>query len=61
MHAIISIRQHALKVPVIVAVIEQCERQFLWKSPFNAIAQVHGVPKETSDKAQDRVCVVVVC
>ena len=30
MNAIIAIHHHALKVPDIVAVIEQCERQLLY-------------------------------
>jgi hypothetical protein len=41
MNAIMAIHQHALKVPEIVSVIEECERRFLLKSPFNSIAKLH--------------------
>ena len=50
MSAIIAIHRHALKVPEIVAVIEQCERRFLLTSPFDAIAELHRVPNECSDQ-----------
>lgn len=46
MNAIIAIHQHALKVPEIVAVIEQCERKFLLKSPFNSIAKLHIIVRQ---------------
>ena len=40
-NAMLQIHQHALKSPAIVAVIEQCERRFLLKSPFNSITKLH--------------------
>ena len=43
MNAIIAIHQHALKVPEIVAGIEQCERRFLLKLPFESINKLHFV------------------
>ena len=40
-NAVLAIHQHALKVPEIVEVIEQCERRFLLKSPFNSLTKLH--------------------
>lgn len=42
-NAIMAIHQHAVKVPEIVEVIENCERRFLLKSPFNSITKLHAI------------------
>ena len=39
--SILTVFQHALKVPEIRDIIELCERQFHLKSPFNSITQLH--------------------
>jgi hypothetical protein len=63
MNAILAIHQHVLKIPEIVAVIEQCEQRFLLKSPFNSITKLHIIIARNAEGplVKHTMCVCNVC
>ena len=63
MNAIILIHQHALKVLEIVAVLEQCERRFIWKSFVQPHQQAaHHRPEcGRSDQTKHNLLLCVCC